>query len=1126
MSRLMLRIGACCLSVLLAGRALAQTSTGGISGTVKDSTGAVAPQTQLTLTNLDTNEKREQKSDDRGLFSFTALAPARYRLEAERAGFKQFVLEPIEVRVQLFVSIQPVLEVGSASDKVEVKAQVALIDPNTSSLSEVVENQQITQLPVNGRNTLAFVSLTPGVNTQAGFGDNPATVNFQAWGNFQANGGVAGANAVLVDGAPVNTVLFNGIGYLPPIDATQEFRVQTNNFSAEFGRTGGAVVNLSIKSGSNQFHGSLYEFLRNDKFDANNFFLNTAGKKKGTLRYNQFGASLGGPIWRDRTFFFANYEGFRQLDGEPFIGTVPTALERAGDFSQTFLPNGALRVIVDPFSKVPYSGNVIPANKLDTAGLKLASALWPLPDALGQGPSRLNNFTSAAVQASNEDQGIMRVDHTISNVWRVFATYGQQFFNLGGWDPMGNRTTPIDGGRAETDRMQDAVISALAVFSPRVIGEFHTNFTRIEAHRTPMSVGFDLTTLGFPQSYQNSVQVHSFPDIQVSGLTGLVSSTSSLQNRISNSYTQSGSITLVRGSQTLKVGGQYTTLGWNEWSNNDGAGQFNFTGRFSGQDGFGVADMVQGYPFSGMITQSQALSLLRKYTSLYAQDDWKVTSKLTLNLGLQWSLDSPYTERYNNVSWFDPRATPPSSKALGFSTIGSLVFASGNQRKPDDTYYRQWAPRFGFAYQVRQNTVVRGGYGIFWLPSTATTIRTAAPTYFRTTQPYIASIDGGTTPANRLSNPFPTGVFPVPGNSPTWDTRVTNLSGITERDAHAGYMQNWNIDVQRDMGHALALDVAYAGSKGTGLPGVLGINQLPLSNLALGTALNAQVPNPYFGYVKTGNLSTATVSRAQLLRPFPQFESVTLGPQNIGSSIYHSLQAKATKRLFSSSLLGVAYTFSKFIDDTDGSIFFNEQGVSSPTRMNYYNLQADRSLDAFDAPHRLVFSYTVELPWKGKDGLAGRLISGWEATGLLTLQSGTPIFLQDPGTPSMFAATNRPNNNGTSGELEGSAQSRLTRWFNTSAFSRTPAFTFGNSSRTSPDIRIDGISNWDAGFFKNNRFGADERFNVQFRAEFFNTLNRARFGYPGSTVGQANFGVISTQINRPRQIQFALKLQF
>jgi hypothetical protein len=276
--------------------------------------------------------------------------------------------------------------------------------------------------------------------------------------------------------------------------------------------------------------------------------------------------------------------------------------------------------------------------------------------------------------------------------------------------------------------------------------------------------------------------------------------------------------------------------------------------------------------------------------------------------------------------------------------------------------------------------------------------------------------------------------------------------------------------------------------------------------------------------VKTGNLSTATVTRAQLLRPYPQFEGVTLGPQNIGNSIYHSLQLKVTKR-FSSSLLALAYTRSKFIDDTDGTIFFNEQGVASPQRMNYYNLKGDRSLDAFDAPNRLVVSYTAELPWKGKSGL-GRLISGWEATGLLTLQSGTPIFPGDPGTPSMFSGPNRPNNNGTSAKLDGSAQSRLTRWFDTSTFSRTPAFTFGNSARSSPDVRINGINNWDAGFFKNNRFGADERFNIQFRAEFFNTFNRARFGYPGSQVGQANFGVVSTQINRPRQIQLALKLQF
>jgi len=1111
--------------LLFTGVVYAQTFTGGISGTVKDPSGAVVPRARLALTNLDTNEKREAESNESGFYSFSALPPGRYRLEAEKTGFKKFAQGPVEVRVQQFVGIDPGLELGETSETLEVKGQVSAIDPSTSSLGHVVENRQITELPVNGRNTLAFVALTPGVRIQGGFGENPATVNFQSWGNFSANGGLAGSNEVLVDGAPVTTVLFNGVGYIPPVDATQEFKVQTNNFSAEFGRTGGAVVNLSIKSGTNDFHGSVYEFFRNDALDANNFFLNQAGKKKPALRYSQFGASAGGPIKRNRSFFFANYEGFRQKDGQAFVTTVPTELERRGDFSQTFLPAGQLRIIRNPLTRQPFAENKIPAGLLDPTGVKLMAALFPLPNTQGSGPARLNNFATSAVQASNQDQIVFRLDHTLSNVWKIGGSYGMQYFDLGGWDPLGNRTAPVDGARAEIDRMQNLVLSATAFFSSTLIGEFRANYTRIAADRTPMSNGLDLTTLGFPKSLNDAVQVRSFPQLGVSGFISLASSTSSRQVRNSNSYSGSGSLTMIRGTHSLKFGGQYRALGWNEFSNNNGSPNFLFDGRFTGTLNFGLPAMLLGYPSSGFITQSIPLSLIRKYTAGYLQDDWKVSSKLTLNLGLQWSVDTPYTERFNNISWFDPNALPRSSQKLGLPHRGNLVFADENRRTSDDIFRKQWSPRFGFAYQLRQSTVVRGGYGLYWLPSSATMLRTSAPTFFRTRQNYVASLDGGTTPANKVSNPFPTGVTPAPGKAADWDTQITSLSGITIRDAHAGYMQNWNLDVQQDLGAGLALDVAYAGSKGTGLPGAANINQLAPQHLALGSALNAQVANPYFGYVTTGPLSTPTVSRAQLLRPYPQFDGLTLGPQNIGSSNHHALHVKAVKRL-SNSLLALAYSFSKTIDDSDATLTNFSEISGQPTTMDFYNLRRDRSVNSFDVPHRLVVSYTLELPWKNRAGLLGRLVSGWEATGIYTAQSGTPVFLRAANTNNVFAGINRPNTNGRSARLEGNAQERLGRWFDTSVFSQPADFTFGNTARALSDVRIHGINNLDAGFFKNNRFGREGRYNVQFRAEFFNAFNRVRFGYPGNQVGQANFGVVNSQLNRPRQIQFAVKFLF
>jgi hypothetical protein len=1186
---------------LLLSVSTAQTFTGGIAGKVLDPNGAMVPKTSITLTNIETNEKRTMLTSEEGSFNFTAVPPGRYRLEVEQTGFKKYIQEPIEVRVQQFMDIPISLELGNTTEIVTVSGETQLIDPTTSSLGQVIENRQITELPLNGRNTLAFVELTPGIRDQGGFGDNPATVNVQAWGNFSANGGVANTNEVLVDGAPVTTVLFHGVGYMPPVDATQEFKVQTNNFSAEFGRTGGAVVNLSIKSGTNNLHGSIYEFVRNDKFDANDFFLNRAGQKRPTLRYNQFGASLGGPLHlprfgeggpaiingRDRTFFFANYEGFRQREGKAFVTTVPTALERVGNFSQSRNANGTLRLIRDPnititntvrceptpanptpgvnYQGACFPNGIIPVTRRNEVGLRLASALFPLPNTPGQGPAGINNYVTSAVQASDSNQIVLRIDHNVSNKVKLFGTYGLQSFDLGGWDPLGNRTTPIDNGRAEKLKTQHLVLSSTVLFSPTLIGEFRGSFTRIAINRTPMSNGFDLTSLGFPQSLQNAVQVNSFPVVTTSGFVGLVASTTSRQLRHNNTITSSGSLSFIRSSHTLKIGGQFRALGWNEFGNNSGSPTFDFNGQFTGPTvngaisnasrTYGVPDMILGYPSSGFITYTEHLSLMRKYTALFVQDDWKIRPNLTLNAGLEWSVEFPFTERYNRGSWFEPSLPPPSARVVpqvvvenvpGIGTVrrpilGTLQFQDDNQRSPQNTYWKQFGPRIGLAYQVTSSTVVRAGYGLYWLPATAYW-RTEAPTFYRTRQNYIASLNGGITPAPgiSLSNPFP-GLFAgVPGKSNEWDRTVTTLGGdaITTREHHSGYMQNWNFNIQQGFGKDTIFDIAYAGSRGIGLPAAINVNQLSPQYQAIGASgrtgadfLNGTVSNPFYGYVTTGPLSQERVSRAQLLRPFPQFDQVILGPLNVGNSFYHSMQVKLNKRFTRASLIGLAYTWSKTIDDANGTITAFNELAGLPGFTDAYNRRLERSLSPFDVPHRLSINYNLELPfgkgrrWLKDAGALTWLVSGWELNGIYTLQSGYPLFVSTQATTSLFATGNRPDMI-KSAKKEGRAQERLQEWFDRSAFREPAAFTFGNASRTLPDVRTDGINNLDTGLVKNNRFGRDEQYNLQLRFESFNALNHVRFGYPGRVLGQSNFGVVNSQANKPRNIQLAMKFIF
>src|SRR5262249_38893255 len=446
-----------------------------LTGAVTDPAGAVVPGAVLTLTNLDTNDSRRQMSNEGGVYTFTALPPGRYRLELEHPGFKKFVQEPVEVRVQQFVTLDAALEVGSGTQIVEVTGQVALLDAATSSLSQVVENRQVTELPLNGRNTLSLVALTPGIRTHGQFLQNTATRSFAGWGNFSSNGGVAGANENLLDGASVTMFLVNAPSLVPPVDATQEFRVQTNNYAAEFGRSSGAVVNVSIRSGTNQLHGSLYEFFRNDRLDANDFFQNRAGQARPKLTYNQYGFAVGGPAWlpraydgRDKTFFFVNFEGFRQRLAQAVTTTVPTVAQLQGDFSQTFNSAGQQVVIANPFSvhngaagtpiRDPFPGNAIPQNLFDSVSNVLRSnqRLWALPNAPGARFTGVGNFSTSAVQPNDEDQVVTRMDHTIGAKWKLFGTYAAQSITLGGFDPFHNGTDFLTVGGNESDLTQTA----------------------------------------------------------------------------------------------------------------------------------------------------------------------------------------------------------------------------------------------------------------------------------------------------------------------------------------------------------------------------------------------------------------------------------------------------------------------------------------------------------------------------------------------------------------------------------------------------------------------------------------------------------------------------------------------
>lgn len=1122
--------------------------TAQVTGTVSDPTGSVVLQAKVVVTNLDTGVSRESTTNERGNYIVTSLLPGRYQVTAEAPGFKPMRRGPVTLAIDQVARVDFAMEVGGVVETVSVQDSGILLDAATSTIGTVVENRQITELPLSGRNPIALVALTPGVRIQGGFGGKGQ------WSNFSVNGGLANANTVLVEGLALDYAQMNAPAYVPPVDATQEFRIQTNNFSAEYGRSAGAVVNFSIKSGTNGLHGTLYDFLRNKSLDANNFFQNRAGNRRAALTYNQFGASVGGPIKKDRTFFFGNYEGYKQRAGSPTITTVPTALQRAGDFSQTLNSSGRMVAIADPltttrgadgvYSRTLFPGNVVPSSRFS----KVASnylPVWPTANAPGAAFTNLNNFSTFGGGGNNEHQYVTKFDHNLNSRWKFYGTWAQIRGDSFGVDPFRykvNLTRPNDS------RLYNATVAANAVFTPTLIAEFHSGFARRVSDSIPYAVtqGFDLTTLGFPKAYYDAVQYKGFPGMDITGVASVGSQAShSLILATFNSWSQRGSLTWIKGSHTVKLGSDYRTQQLNQFQSNFFGGQFSFNNqmtainpqRLDANSGIGMASFLLGNPAGGTVAKSERLANQRTYWSFFLQDDWKLTRKFTLNVGMEYGLEFPITERYNRKMWFDPAAALPISQSVGLPLQGGYRFADEKTRSPYDLFRRQISPRFGFAYQALDRTVIRGGYAIFWLPAAITEVTgdVRAPAWAIGTG-MLGSIDGGLTPYHTLDDPFPNGILTPPGNSQGLNTLVGQGGAANLREFRTGYMQQWNFDIQRELGHNMIVEVAYAGSKGTGLPAQYGsqLNQLPDALLSLGTGLQQLVPNPFFGFVPTGTLAQPTVQRGQLLRPYPQFTSLTLEGYPIGHSVYHSFQMQFNKR-FSTSLIGVAYTVSKGIGNTESRSDWLEGGAQNASMrfLNNNNRALDRGLNLFDSPQRLVVSYSIDLPfgpgqrWLKNLGPVGRVVSGWQVSGVYTAQSGTPLGLEAiTNLTGSFGGGSRPNNNGTSAKLTGRAHDRIQRWFDTSVFSQPPAFTYGTTGRTLPDTRHHGINNLDLGIFKNNRFGTDGRYNLQLRGELFNMANHVRFGYPNMSFGNPQFGIISSQANTPRQVQVALKLVF
>ncbi|HEY3838647.1 MAG TPA: carboxypeptidase regulatory-like domain-containing protein [Bryobacteraceae bacterium] len=1128
-----------------------QAPTANLTGLIKDPSGGVVPGVHLRVVNTRLGTEYSTVSNDDGYYSFQLLPSGVYNLSIEKAGFNKVDRSGIELAVQETVRMDFTLPLGATSQEVTVSGVATTLQTETSSISDLVNKQEVADLPILGRNAYALAQLVPGAFEPASFNNTPVDIISQTY--ISINGARENQNSFLLDGI-ANTSLSNGgPAVFPDVDAVQEYRVTTNNYSAEYGQAAGGVFNVATKSGSNSFHGDAYDYLRNDLLDANDFFSNRGGIAKAAFRFNQFGATLGGPIRKNKTFFFGAYEGVREIQGVTFVDSVPTALQRAGDFSKTLAANGQQIVIYDPFTttanpsnptqytRTAFPGNVIPTSRFDPAAKALLQLL-PLPNtAPSNSLTQTNNFVSSTPQVIDKDTFSTRVDHYIGEKQRLF---GEFFYDRTPYtrpNVFDNVGTPTYGPTQYFNR-RAAVISDTYTFSPTMIADFSIGFSRVSNLRGSPSLGVDLTQYGFPTQLAKQVQPDTIPAILIPGYEGSFSQTNigpgttiGENGYIAQGftdYTLQGVVTKVAGKQTIKFGAGIQLQRSNYLQYADAGFQFSFSAAFtqgpnpltaSSTAGSGMASFLLGTPAGGQANFTPALALQSSYYDFFVQDDVKLTSRLTLNLGLRYDYESPWTDRYNQLTNFNYQAVPPLN-VPGSNLHGALAFVgvNGDPRGPWTPDRTNFAPRLGLAYSIDSKTVMRMGGGLFFDPLVPATPTDTSG--FSAVTSMTTSLNG-VTPYNLMSNPFPQGLIYPNGSSQGPATLLGQSIIFADRDHVTPYSAAWNFNIQHEFRGGLKLETAYVGNRGIHNFADRSWDQLPDADLALGNQLLTTVPNPFLGQITSGTLSAPTVTLAQLLRPYPQFLGVTAQNSTWATSTYNALQVRVQKQVTGSLTIDASYTWSKLMDNSTGAN--SGQTLSGTGFQDNNNLALERSVSSLDIPQRFVIGYVWELPMgAGKKIFTGpvakRIAGGWQVQGFATFASGEVLGVTTSvNTTQSQGGGQRPNWNGVNPAISNPS---VNDWFNTSVFSQPATFTFGNVARTLATLRGSPARNLDFSILKNTILR--EGWNLQFRTEFFNLLNRPQFGPPGTAFGVSSFGVVSAQQNQPRIIQLALKFLF
>ena len=1084
------------LELLWLGYASAQLSTASLNGTIQDQSGGVVPNATVVLTRTGTGVSLNTVTDSAGRYSFPILQPGVYTLTAEAQGFKKVTQENIELQVGQVGEVNLTLAVGNVNQTVEVNAAPPQLETESSSLGSVVDTKLVQELPLNGRNFVQLATLTPGVNG-TGYSVSGTIMSGtrpddrRPGTELFSNGNREGSNEFLYDGTDDNERLTLSITLRPPIEAIREFKVLTNMFSADVGRNSGAIVDVISRSGTNEIHGSAFEFLRNSWLDARSFF-NAKGTPFPSFKFNQFGGSLGGPIVHNKAFFFADYEGFRRSSLQTLVVTVPTLAERTGNFQ-------GLSTIYDPtttvqipgstaYTRTAFPGNVIPSSHFDPLASILVNA-YPAP----QTPAAINNYTSNMLQTQQWDQGDIRMDEQISPNDSFFARWSVQYTTTvvpATYPPttLPGISRPIALGNEDSfagtsfTPDQQAAASYVHIFSPKLVNELRAGFNRfhldysLEGTSPGTNYGSDFGILNSNSTPEQT----GFPIVSPANYGGIGQSRSLPILRIENTYQGVDNLTWTLNKHTLKFGEDFRRRQISEYQTNQGNGRFNFSPTFTdlpGKNGTGdsIASMLLGYP--SLVEQDFELAfpgLRGLENGAYVADDWHVTEKLTLNIGLRWEYYSPYSEVANRIANFNPATA--TMQVAGLNGVNS---AAGVQK-----YWLALAPRLGFAYQAAPKTVLRGGFGLFYNPSGngGTALRGERTLPFG---PVFLYSPADVTPTRTFSEGLP----PAPTINLAAAQNPTGAVLGTIDSFKPGYAEQFNFTIEQQVTSTTLFRAAVVGDLGRRLDTTFNLNQ-PVP----GPGSNVNARRPY--YPVNPNLSDVTFDVSD------------------GLSDFYGLELSADKRL-SNGLTGtVGYTWSHSIDDV-GTVFGGGYG----TPQNSYCRFCDRGNSAFDIRHRFTTSFTYQIPGFRNRGLTSLMFGNWQANAIVQVQTGIPF------TPVLNSATtnngqgSRPNCLSVS---TGSFHPSLQDWFNLAEFSTPPLYTYGNCGRDT--LFGPGRWNWDQSLFKN--FPIKERVNLQLRFDAFNVFNHPQFGQPNATIGSPQAGTITSIVGNPRQLQVAAHISF